>query len=164
MSRSRKPAAAVLYVGAPKPSPMRGRWHGEAVTDEVGQLHLRGAVHLISRLRRQLPLIGEAFGMHKTKASPPRGGGSAKPRRRGRCKFDTTSQSAFGCQHPYPFCPFGTFPPDRGNRPLQGEPRVCAIHAGMRAIRAGLVAWAGGGVVQCVRRNALCASQGGNEG
>ena len=27
-----------------------------------------------------------------------------------------------GCQHPYPFCPFGTFPPDRGNRPLEGEP------------------------------------------
>ena len=26
-------------------------------------------------------------------------------------------------QHPYPFCPFGTFPPDRGNRPLEGEPR-----------------------------------------
>ena len=25
-------------------------------------------------------------------------------------------------QHPYPFCPFGTFPPDRGNRPLGGEP------------------------------------------
>ena len=23
---------------------------------------------------------------------------------------------------PYPFCPFGTFPPDRGNRPLRGEP------------------------------------------
>ena len=25
-------------------------------------------------------------------------------------------------QHPYPLCPFGTFPPDRGNRPLGGEP------------------------------------------
>ena len=34
-----------------KPSPMRGRWHGEAVTDEVGHFHLCGAVHLISRLR-----------------------------------------------------------------------------------------------------------------
>ena len=44
----------------PMPSPMRGRWHGEAVADEVGQFRLRGAVHLISRLRRQLPLIGEA--------------------------------------------------------------------------------------------------------
>ena len=38
------------------------------------------------------------------------------------CKSAATSQSAFGCQHPYPFCPFGTFPPDRGNRPLGGEP------------------------------------------
>ena len=38
------------------------------------------------------------------------------------CKSAATSQSAFGCQHPYPFCPFGTFPPDRGNRPLEGEP------------------------------------------
>ena len=38
------------------------------------------------------------------------------------CKPAATSQSACGCQHPYPFCPFGTFPPDRGNRPLEGEP------------------------------------------
>ena len=73
---------------------MRGRWHGGAVTDEVGHLRLRGAVHLISRLRRQLPLIGEAIGVRKFKASPSRGGGSAKPRRRGCCKFATTSQSA----------------------------------------------------------------------
>ena len=28
------------------------------------------------------------------------------------------SVSAAPSQHPYPFCPFGTFPPDRGNRPL----------------------------------------------
>ena len=32
------------------------------------------------------------------------------------------SVSAAPSQHPYPFCPFGTFPPDRGNRPLEGEP------------------------------------------
>ena len=32
------------------------------------------------------------------------------------------SVSASPSQHPYPFCPFGTFPPDRGNRPLEGEP------------------------------------------
>ena len=32
------------------------------------------------------------------------------------------SVSAAPSQHPYPFCPFGTFPPDRGNRPLKGEP------------------------------------------
>ena len=32
------------------------------------------------------------------------------------------SVSASPSQHPYPFCPFGTFPPDRGNRPLGGEP------------------------------------------
>ena len=44
-----------------KPSPTRGRRHGGAVTDEVGQLRPRGAVRLISRLRRQLPLIGEAM-------------------------------------------------------------------------------------------------------
>ena len=40
-------------------------------------LHLRDAVHLISRLRRQLPLIGEAMGVRKSKASPSRGGGTA---------------------------------------------------------------------------------------
>ena len=32
------------------------------------------------------------------------------------------SVSAAPSQHPYSFCPFGTFPPDRGNRPLEGEP------------------------------------------
>ena len=32
------------------------------MTDEVGHLRLRAAVHLISRLRRQLPLIREAIG------------------------------------------------------------------------------------------------------
>ena len=32
-----------------KPSPMRGRWRGEAGTDEVGQLQIRDAVHLISQ-------------------------------------------------------------------------------------------------------------------
>ena len=36
--------------------------------------------------------------------------------------FDNLSVSASPSQHPYPFCPFGTFPPDRGNRPLEGEP------------------------------------------
>ena len=41
-------------------------------------LCLGAAVHLISRLRRQLPLIGEAFGVRKSKAgSPFRGGGMA---------------------------------------------------------------------------------------
>ena len=35
---------------------------------------------------------------------------------------DNLSVSASPSQHPYPFCPFGTFPPDRGNRPLKGEP------------------------------------------
>ena len=29
---------------------------------------------------------------------------------------------------PTPLCPFGTFPPDRGNRPLKGEPWACASH------------------------------------
>ena len=35
-------------------------------------------------------------GKVQPKASPSRGGGSAKPRRRGCCKFATTSQSACG--------------------------------------------------------------------
>ena len=48
---------------APKAFPPLGeRWHGEAVTDAVGQFRLHSVVHLISRLRRQLPLIGEATG------------------------------------------------------------------------------------------------------
>ena len=36
---------------------------------------------------------------------------------------DDLSVSAAPSQHPYPFYSFGTFPPDRGNRPLGGEPR-----------------------------------------
>ena len=32
-------------------------------------------------------------------------------------------------QHSYPFWPFGPFPPDRGNRPLSGEPWGCCISA-----------------------------------
>ena len=89
-------------------------------------LRLRGAAHLISRLRRQLPLIGEAFGVRKSQASPFRGGGSAQPRRRGRFEFVTTSQSAFGCQLPCkgslwpaaagsPLRPFGPAPLDKGS-------------------------------------------------
>ena len=35
------------------------------------------------------------------------------------------SVSAAPSQHPYPFCPFGTFPPDRGNRPLRGGAFGC---------------------------------------
>ena len=42
-----------------------------------GQFRPRSAVHLISGLRRQLPLIGEAVGVRKSKASPSRGGGTA---------------------------------------------------------------------------------------
>ena len=38
------------------------------------------------------------------------------------------SVSAAPSQHPYPFCPFGTFPPDRGNRPLEGEPFLLLLH------------------------------------
>ena len=38
------------------------------------------------------------------------------------------SVSAAPSQHPYPFCPFGTFPPDRGNRPLEGEPFPARRH------------------------------------
>ena len=72
------------------------------------------------------PSEGKPLGFAQSKASPPKGGGSAQPRRRSRTRFPATSQSAFGCQHPYPFCPFGTFPPDRGNRPLEGEPWVHA--------------------------------------
>ena len=45
-----------------------------------GHLLLRSVVHLISRLRRQLPLIGEAIGVRSSQASPERGGGSADRR------------------------------------------------------------------------------------
>ena len=69
--------------------PWRMRWR---------QLRFRDAVHLISRLAATAsPHRGSHWRAH-LKASPSRGGGSAEPRRRGCCKFATTSQSAFGCQ------------------------------------------------------------------
>ena len=82
-----------------------------------GQLRLRSAVHLISRLRRQLPLIGEAIGVRSSQASPGRGGGSAKPRRRGRGKFDAASQSA------------------SLTAPLKGEPWIFAPRKKVTSIR-----------------------------
>ena len=47
---------------------MRGRWLGEAETDEVEARPITQLHHLISRLRRQLPLVGEAFGVHVLQA------------------------------------------------------------------------------------------------
>ena len=66
---------------------------------------------------------------------------------------DNLSVSAAPSQHPYPFCPFGTFPPDRGNRPLEGEPWVVrsvgAEGAASQALRAGSH---GRGAVLCALR------------
>ena len=87
-----------------------------------------------------LPLIGEALGVRRSQASPSRGGGSAKPRRRGRCKFDTTSRSAFGCQLPckwsHGWCVLqGRKGPPRRRfvpAPMEGEPfcALCALTGG----------------------------------
>ena len=58
-------------------------------------------LHLFARLAASQPSPHRgSLGVRRSQASPSGGGGSAKPRRRGRCKFDTTSQSAFGCQLP----------------------------------------------------------------
>ena len=59
------------------------------------------------------------------------------------------SVSASPSQHPYPFCPCGTFPPDRGNRSLGGEPfyTYCRCSSVRR-----VAAWAAG--VAWVRRRA----------
>ena len=66
------------------------------------------------------------------------------------CKSaDNLSVSASPSQHPYPFCPCGTFPPDRGNRPLGGKPfyTYCRCSSVRR-----VAAWAAG--VAWVRRRA----------
>ena len=76
-----------------KPSPTRGRRHGGAVTDEVAAPCLRDAAHFISRLAATASPHRGSHWSAFPKASPPRGGGSAKPRRRGRIKFVATSQS-----------------------------------------------------------------------
>ena len=83
-------------------------------------LRLRSCPHLISRLRRQLPLIGEATGVRTPKASPLRGGGSTKPRRRGRRKYAATSQ-ALRASIPTPFVPSGHFPLIGGIGPWKGS-------------------------------------------
>ena len=44
-----------------KAFPYEGKAARRSRDEEVGQLRPRGTVHLISRLRRQLPLIGEAM-------------------------------------------------------------------------------------------------------
>ena len=44
-----------------KAFPLRGRWRGEAVTDEVASTRVLSHRPLISRLRRQLPPKGKPF-------------------------------------------------------------------------------------------------------
>ena len=47
------------------------------------------------------------------------------------CKFAATSQSRLRrASIPTPFVPSGHFPPERGNRPLRGEPFVVCIYIG----------------------------------
>ena len=102
------------------PSPTRGRWHGGAVTDEV---------EAVSSTRRCPPhqsppaTASPHRGSHWSalpKASTPRGGGSAKPRRRGRRKFAATSQ-ALRASIPTPFVPSGHFPLIGGIGPWEGS-------------------------------------------
>ena len=58
------------------------------------------------------------------KASPPRGGGSAKPRRRGRGKFACNLSVSFGDSIPTPFVPSGHFPLIGGIGPWKGSREV----------------------------------------
>ena len=55
-----------------------------------------------------------------------------------------SSVMAAPCHLPYPFCPCGTFPLDKGNRPPKGEPR-----RPFRLCAAPLASHSGGGA-QCV--------------
>ena len=75
---------------------------------------------------RQLPLHKGALARAQVESLPFQGRwlGEAKTERSSQI-CSNLSVSAAPSQHPYPFCPFGTFPPDRGNRPLEGEPWGC---------------------------------------
>ena len=67
----------------------------------------------------------------RPKASPSRGGGlgEAETERSSRICDNLSVRLA---DSSLPLCPFGTFPPDRGNRPLQGEPLGCSsVGAGL---------------------------------
>ena len=99
---------------------MRGRWHGEAVTDEVEALaSTRRSPPHQSPPATASPHRGSHWSAFP-KASPPRGGGSAKPRRRGRRKFAATSQ-ALRASIPTPFVPSGHFPLIGGIGPWKGS-------------------------------------------
>ena len=81
--------------------------------------------HLISCLRRQLPLIGEALGYaHKGLPFQRRWLGEAETERSQQI-CDNLSVT-FGDSIPTPFVPSGHFPLIGGNRPLGGEPLVRA--------------------------------------
>ena len=75
---------------------------------------------------RQLPLHKGALVWAQVESLPFQGRwlGEAETERSSQI-CSNLSVSAAPSQHPYPFCPFGTFPPDRGNRPLEGEPWRC---------------------------------------
>ena len=75
---------------------------------------------------RQLPLHKGALVRAQVESLPFQGRwlGEAETERSSQI-CSNPSVSAAPSQHPYPFCPFGTFPPDRGNRPLEGEPWGC---------------------------------------
>ena len=111
-------AEVLPHVPPKKSLPFQGRWLGEAETERSCQICDNLSVSLAadsspergafsaaagSPLRPfgPAPLDKGSLGCGRKKASPSRGGGSAKPRRRGCCKFAMTSQSACGCQLPY---------------------------------------------------------------
>ncbi len=75
-----------------------------------------------------LPLIGEALDVRSPKASPFQGRwlGEAGTERLSRI-CDNLSV-CFADSVPTTFVPSGHFPPDRGNRPLRGEPLDDVIH------------------------------------
>ena len=159
------------------PSPMIGRWHGEAVTDEVGAVSStrccpphqsppatasphRGSLWRFQKSFKRLVdctdlqlRISIFFCFSKRKRWRVRNdhGGtnpckqgflssvlvSSFPNRELNLRFgffyaNLRQPLSLGCAEPapYPLCPFGTFPPDRGNRPLEGEPFVVCIYIG----------------------------------
>ena len=60
--------------------------------------------------------------MRPQKASPSRGGGSAKPRRRRSCQICDNLSVSLAADSIPPLLSLRDISPDRGNRPLKGEP------------------------------------------
>ena len=104
--------ARFICAGGVEPRPYAGL--EDFARSPMVHLFLRmPAAQSLSRLRRQLPLHKGALRRRASFVRSKR----VTAQKQGRFPSSVT----FGDSYPYPLCPFGTFPPDRGNLPHMGK-------------------------------------------